>query len=80
MCRVGCPNEPGSLSHYNECPLLYDMFRPFWGQATVLPRITKVFLRSLQFGIVVMGSLMHLYMLIISTVEASKILENLVIA
>ena len=21
MCRVGCPNEPASLSHYNECPL-----------------------------------------------------------
>ena len=21
-CRVGCPNEPDSLSHYNECPLL----------------------------------------------------------
>ena len=21
-CRVGCPDEPDSLSHYNECPLL----------------------------------------------------------
>ena len=21
-CRVGCPNEPDSLSHYNECPLV----------------------------------------------------------
>ena len=21
MCRVGCPDEPDSLSHYNECPL-----------------------------------------------------------
>ena len=29
-CRVGCPNEPDSLSHYNECPLLYEMFRTFW--------------------------------------------------
>ena len=63
MCRVGCPNEPDSLSHYNECPLLCDMFISFWSQATVLPRrnhlphdlITQVFLRSLQYGIVVMG-------------------------
>ena len=29
-CRVGCPNEPDSLSHYNECPRLYDMFTSFW--------------------------------------------------
>ena len=63
MCRVGCPNEPDSLSHYNECPLLCDMFRSFCGQATVLPRrnnllhdlITQVFVRSLQYGILVMG-------------------------
>ena len=25
-----------TLSHYNECPRLYDMFRSFWGHATVL--------------------------------------------
>ena len=25
-CRVGCPDEPDSLSHYNECPLLYNFF------------------------------------------------------
>ena len=25
-CRDGCPNEPSSLFHYNECPLLYNMF------------------------------------------------------
>ena len=57
------PNEPDSLSHYNECPRLYDMFTSFWGQAAVLPRrnhllhdlITQVFLRSLQYGITVMG-------------------------
>ena len=63
MCRVGCLNEPDSLSHYNECPLLYDMFRSFWRQATVLPwrnhllldLITQVFLRSFQNGIVVIG-------------------------
>ena len=63
-CRVGCPDERDSLSlsHYNECPLLYNMFISLWGQATVLPRrnqilhdlITQVFLRSLQYGIVVM--------------------------
>ena len=29
-CRVGCPNEPGSLSHYNECLRLYDIFTSFW--------------------------------------------------
>ena len=57
MCRVGCPNEPDSLSHCNDCPLLYAMFLFFWGPATVLPRrtifsmtlsdlITQVFLRS----------------------------------
>ena len=62
-CRVGCPDEPDSLAHYNECPLLYNMFISIWGQATVLPRrshllhdlITQVFLRSLQYGIVVMS-------------------------
>ena len=62
-CRVGCPNVPGSLSHYNECPLLCNMFVSIWGQATVLPRrshllhdlITQVFLRCLQYGIVVMA-------------------------
>ena len=21
-CRIGCPDEPGSLTHYNECPRL----------------------------------------------------------
>ena len=66
-CRVGCPNEPDSLSltHYNECPRLYNIFTSFWGHATVLPQrnlflhdlITRVFLRSLQYGIVVMGFL-----------------------
>ena len=48
---------------YNECPRLCDMFKSFRRQATVLPRrnqllhnlITQVFLRSLQYGIVVMG-------------------------
>ena len=25
-CRIGCPDEPDFLSHYNECPLLYTLF------------------------------------------------------
>ena len=62
-CRVGCPDEPDSLPHCNECPLLYNIFTSIWGQATVLPQrnhllhnlITQVFLRSLQYGIVVVG-------------------------
>ena len=63
MCRIGCPDEPDSLLHYNECPSLSNMFASVWRQATVLLRrghlfhdlITQVFLRSLQYGIVVMG-------------------------
>ena len=63
MYRIGCPDEPDSLSHYKECPLLYNFFASVWRQATVPPRrvhlfqdlITQVFLRSLHKGIVVMG-------------------------
>ena len=62
-CRIGCPNEPDSLSHYDVCLLLYNLFASIWVHATALPRrdhllydlITQVFLRSLQYGIVVMG-------------------------
>ena len=36
-CRVGCPNEPDSLTHYNECPRLYNIFVSFWRHATILP-------------------------------------------
>ena len=62
-CRVGCPDDTDSLSHYNECSRLYNMFTSIWRQATALPQrshhlhdwITQVFLRSLQDGIVVMG-------------------------
>ena len=64
-CRVGCPNEPDSLAHYNECPRLYNMFVSFWRHVTILPQrnhllhdlITRLFLQSLQYGIVVMGFL-----------------------
>ena len=63
MFRVGCPDEPASLSHYNECPLCTTCLPWSGGQATVLPRrghllhlITQiVFFYSLQYGIVVMG-------------------------
>ena len=63
--RIGCPNEPDSLSHYNECPRLYYIFVSFWRHATILPQrnhflhdlITRVFMRSLQYGIVVVGFL-----------------------
>ena len=64
-CRIGCPNEPDSLTHYNECPRLYNIFISFWRHATILPQrnsflrdlITRVFMRSIQYGIVVLGFL-----------------------
>ena len=54
-----------SHTHYNECPQLYNIFLSFWRHATILPQrnhflhdlITRVFLRSLQCGIVVLGFL-----------------------
>ena len=77
--------EPDSLFHYIKCPVLYHMFRSFWGQTTGLPRknhllhdfIIQVLLRNLQNGIVVMGIIDALFMLIISTADASRILETL---
>ena len=36
-CRVGCPHEFDSLTHYNECPRLYNIFLSFWRHATILP-------------------------------------------
>ena len=64
-CRVGCPNEPDSLTHYNKCPRLYNIFISFWRHAAILPQrnhllhdlITRAFLQSLQYGIVVLGFL-----------------------
>ena len=64
-CRVGCPNEPDSLTHYNECPRLYKIFVSFWSHAAIVPQrnpflsdlITRVFLQCLQYGIVVLGFL-----------------------
>ena len=54
-----------TLSHYNECPRLYHIFLSFWRHATILPSrncllhdlTSRVFLRSLQHGIVVLGFL-----------------------
>ena len=64
-CRVGCPSEFDSLTHYKECPRLFNIFVSFWKHATILPQrnhllhdlISQVFLRSLQYGIVVVGFL-----------------------
>ena len=36
--RVGCPDEPNSLSRDNECPLLCTLFASVWGHATAPPR------------------------------------------
>ena len=57
--------EPDSLSHYNECPRLCNFFGSFWRHSTILPQRnlflhnlnTRVFLRSLQYGIVVLDFL-----------------------
>ena len=53
------------LSDYNEFPRLLNIFLSFWRHATILPPrncllhdlISRVFLRSLQYGIVVLGFL-----------------------
>ena len=37
-CRAGCQDEPDSLSHYNECPLLYNFFTSVWRHAAIEPR------------------------------------------
>ena len=62
-CRIGCPDEPDSLSHYNECPQLYNIFSTLWRHAQHVPRrghllhdlSTHFFVRSLQYGIIVLG-------------------------
>ena len=43
MCRIGCPDEPDSPSHYDECPLLYNLFASTWRHATALPRRGHLF-------------------------------------
>ena len=64
-CRIGCPDEPDPLTHCNECLMFYNVFLSFWRHAAILLRrnhilhdlITRVFMRSLQYGIVVLGFL-----------------------
>ena len=54
-----------SLITMSECPRLYSIFLSFWRHATILPPrnrllhdlISRVFLQSLQYGIVVLGFL-----------------------
>ena len=55
--------EPDSISHDNECPLLYIFFTSTWKRAAILPRrshllhdsVTQIVFKNLQYGIVVMG-------------------------
>ena len=64
-CPVGCPHEPDSLTHYNDCPRLYNIFTSFWRHAAIVPHrnhflhdlISRVFLRSIQYDIVILGFL-----------------------
>ena len=37
-CRIGCPDEPDSLTHYNACPRLFNIFLSLWIHATILPQ------------------------------------------
>ena len=42
-CRVGCQDEPDSLSHYIECPLPHNFFTTVWRHAVVRPRRDHLF-------------------------------------
>ena len=44
-CRVGCPGEPDtlSLSHYNECPRLYENFYILLGDRLLCFREETIF-------------------------------------
>ena len=82
-CRAGCQDEPDSLS---QCPLLYNFCTSISGNTlqfchgkaifstTWLPRF---FLRSLQYGIVVMGVIDAFVMPTTTTVEMWITLEML---
>ena len=37
-CRVGCLDEPDSLTHYNKCTLFYTIVNTVWRSAAVLLR------------------------------------------
>ena len=83
ICRVGCSNEPDSLSLTTINVSKYNIF--LWTCYDIAQRnhvlhdlLTRVFMRSLQCGIVVLG-FMHLSMPIISTAKSSRIMEILVV-
>ena len=65
-CRIGCPNEPDSLSQITmSVPGCTTFLLHFWRHAAIAPHrnhllhdsITRDFLRSLQYWIVVLGLL-----------------------
>ena len=84
----GCPNELDSLTRYNECPRLYKIFVSLWRHGTILPQrnhllhdlVTRLFLQSLQYGIVVLGFLDAFVYAHHKHRQGSRILEILVIA
>ena len=43
MCKVECPDEPDSLLHYNECPLLYNFFASVRRRAIVIMGVIDAF-------------------------------------
>ena len=43
MCRIECPDEPDSLLHYNECPLLYNFFASVRKRAIVVMGVIDAF-------------------------------------
>ena len=61
MCRIACPDERDSLSHHNECLLLYNrlyvfgvVLRRFRGEAIFSVTWSfELFLRSVQYGILI---------------------------
>ena len=85
-CRIGCPDEPDSLSHYNVCPRLYHLFlsgdmlrychQEIACYTTWSPGCScGVFNVALWFG----ASLIHLSMPIINTALILQALGTLVI-
>ena len=61
-CRVGCPHESDSLTHYNKCPFTTSLLLSGGMLQSAFEEIicfndviTQTLSRSLQYGIVVMG-------------------------
>ena len=82
------PDEPDSLSHYNECPLRYKMFTSIWdrqrrfhGEAIFsMTWLIRCSCEASNMGSWQWASLTPLFMLIINTAEASRIQGVLVMA